>query len=232
MPKHQFHLQIDEWLEVHELPDAWSADRLRKVLTLADYDDEVSDADALEMTLMSLQDLGPREAAEVVLQTVFADAMKAGVRQNSVEDLEDDRPWEQFATVTMQAGIFDAVVLLQQAFPNRYGIPDAIRIRFSVTATDAETREWLGKAPSPALLLRLLASGMDDDAVLNRLFGSELASEQFPNADAILWRIRELQADAGQPARQYEVYSSWQWLGPLEDRKVWSGAGWPDATPS
>jgi hypothetical protein len=234
MPKHAFHLRIDAWNEIHALPDCWPTGKLREVLALADFDDAVSDEEVPEMVVMVLQDLELQQAGERVLEVVFGDSMKSGVRQNVVDDLQDDRPWEHFADVDKQAGLFEAVVLLQRAFPERFGIPDALRVRIGVRASDAETSRWLREGASSALLLRLLASGMGDDAVLKRLYASELASDDFRDADAILWRVEELEAAAGDdPAsRLYELYSSWQWLGPLEDRGPWQGVGWPDRTRS
>jgi hypothetical protein len=78
--------------------------------------------------------------------------------------------------------------------------------------------------------LRLLASGMPDDAVLKRLFQTELQSEEFANADAILWQIHEVEnsRDSGLACARYDVYSSWQWLGALEDNEPWAAVGWPD----
>jgi hypothetical protein len=228
--KRKFDLRIEEWVEIHELPDAWPTARLREVLERADFDDAVTDDEVAEMAVMALQDQGEQKAGELVLEVVFGDAMGPGVRQNLIDDLRDDRPWEHFAGVDKQAGLFDAVVLLQRAFPPSFGVPDAIRLRLEVAATDAETSGWLCEEPSSSLLLRLLASGMEDDAVLKRLYESELASDSFPASGAILWRVREVGRSEGtEPVtRRYDIHSSCQWLGPLESRQPWQGVGWPD----
>jgi hypothetical protein len=232
MPRKTFGLRIDEWVEIHELPGCWPTEKLREVLRLADLDDAVTDEEAPEMAVMALQDLDEQRAGELVLEVVFRDAMSSGVRQNLVDDLYADRPWEHFAGVDKQVGLFDAVVLLQRAFPTRFGMPDAVCLRLDVHAPDAEASAWLRDRPSASLLLRLLASGMEDDALLKRLYESELASDDFLDAPAILWQIREVSSsEAGDPtARLYDIYSSWQWLGPLEDRERWEGIGWPDRT--
>lgn len=225
-----FRLRIDEWAEIHELPDSWRAADLHEVLRLADFDDPVTDEEAPDMAVMALQDLDEREACELVLTVVFGDAMSPGVRQNVTDDLQEDRPWQQFPGVDKQAGLFDAIVLLQRAFPRRFGIPDAIRLRLNVRSTNAETSDWLRRDQSAALILRLLASGMEEDAVLKRLYEQELASDVFRDANAILWRTREVGGsdEAGSTARLYEICSSHQWLDPLEDREPWEGVGWPD----
>lgn len=232
MSERKFLLSIEEWAEVHELPGSWPPARLRKVLELVDFDDVVGDEDVAEMATMVLQDLEEQEAGELVLEVVFGQTMSRGARQNEVDDLHDDRPWEQFAAVGKQAGIFDAIVLLQRAFPRNFGIPDSIRLRLEIKATGEKPSAWLAEGPSSSLLVRLFASGMKDDAVLKRLYESELDSDSdsFPDADAILWQVREFsRSDESDPAvRRYDIYSSCQWLGSLENRERWVGVGWPD----
>ncbi len=230
MPRETFLLRIEDWAEVHELPGSWPPERLREILRRVEFDDPVADADVLEMVQMALQDLQPRPAAELVLEVVFGDRMSSGVRQNLVDDLEDDRPWEQFARVDKQAGIFEAMVLLQKAFPRRYGIPDAVRVHLHLQATDAATGAWLRAGPPAALLVRLLAGGMPQDAMLNRLYAEELKSEHFPDATHILWRISAVDGSGPEEAATHtcDVYSSWQWLAPLEHVSAWEAAGHPD----
>jgi hypothetical protein len=225
-----FRLKISDWEEIHRLPDSWPPERLRKVLESADLDEPVADEDAFDMAALALQDLDEQEAGELTLKVVFGDTMGSGVRQNLVDDLRDDRPWEQFASIEQQAGIFEAMVLLHHAFPNRYGIPDAIRLRLSVQPLDKQAAAWLQDDPSDRLILRLLASGMPDEAVLNRLYAPELASDAFPAASGILWRLDIVDStDEDLPAAScFDVYSSCQWLAPLEHRTAWEGVGWPD----
>ncbi len=230
MPREAFQLRIDQWAEIHSLPDSWPTAALRDVLRLADFDDAVADDDVAEMAVMALQDLPPREASELVLEVLFGDAMSAGVRQNLSDDLGDDRPWEHYAGVSRQAGIFEAVVLLQRAFPRSFGVPDALRLRVEVQAKGEDGCAWLRSGPRPALLLRLFASGMEGGAILRRLYESELAGDRFPDANGILWRIDEVErSEVLQPTTcVYDVYSSCQWLAPLEGHEPWQAAGWPD----
>ena len=227
--KHRFRLNVVDWTEIHRLPDSWPPERLRRVLELADFDDPVTDEEAMDMAQLALQDLDEQDAGELVLQAVFGDSMSSGVRQNLVDDLRDDRPWEQFSRVEQQAGIFESMVLLQQAFPNRYGTPDAVRLRLRIEPQDRQAVAWLQGDPSFGLILRLLASGMPDDAVLKRLYSSELASDTFAEAQGILWRIDVVDPpDAEQAAFELDVYASHQWLATLELREEWEGVGWPD----
>lgn len=231
MPRARFDLRILDWQEVHELPGAWPIAALREVLRLADFDDPVADEDAADMAVMSLQDLGERKASELVLEVVFGAEMSPGIRQNLCDDLRDDRPWEQFARVDQQAGLFDAIVLLHRAFPRSFGVPDALRLRVEVRAMGSEANAVLRRPPTPAFMLRLLAGGMDDDAVLKRLYEDDLAGERFPDAPGIAWRIEAVPSgDPDTAERVFDIHSSLQWLGPLEDIETWQAAGWPDGS--
>ena len=228
MVKKTFNVQEQDWQEVHALPGSWPLEQLRKVLELAEFDDEVSDADLPEMTAMALQDMKPRLASELVLEAVFGDSMKAGVRQNNAEDLQQDKPWQEFPVLAQQAGVFEAVVLLQKTFPRYFGIPDAVKLTLDVAAADAEGEALLAKPPEAALLLRLLAAGMPDTAVMRRLFVDELACENWPAASGVLWQVHKL-PDSDAKTHRFEIYSSMQWLEPLEEAGEWQAKAWPDS---
>ncbi|XOV82821.1 MAG: hypothetical protein ACFHXK_18420 [bacterium] len=230
MPKELFSVLVQDIEEVHTLPELWDAKRLQKVLALADYDDVVDESDLLDMVILVLQDLEEQVAGEIVLEAVFGDNMNRGVRENLVNDLKDDRPWEQFSRVDQQAGVFEAVVLLQMAFPHRYGVPDALKVRLNVRATDAHAGRALKQRPSPLLLLRLMAASMEDDTVLNRRYGQEMQMKGFPYADAIVWRVLTIEESRNEQgsACVCDVYSAHQWLSPLVENQEWLANASPD----
>lgn len=233
MTKHNgFTIEVLEFEEIHTLPGTWTSERYRQLLELFDFDegDSIADSELADMAAMAAQDAGQREAAERILSFVFGERMSAGVRQNLVDDLTDDRPWEQFADLDRQAGIFETVELLQKAFPAEYGIPDAARARVRLTAHGKHETEWLREGPAPSLLVRLLAAAMDDRATLRRLYEEQLESAPFPEAAAILWiasKSGEAQNGADMTV-EMDVYSSLQWFGPLRDSE---GVHTSDAEP-
>lgn len=216
MPKHKFQLAIDHWSEIHEFPDSWPIVRLREVLELLDYDDTTSDEELSDTVLMLLDDQGPRKAAEIVLEAVFGDQMSAGIRQNIAEDLQEDEPWAQHAAVDQQAGIFAAVVLLERALPRFFGHPEAVLFQLKVSSSVTEAQAWLTDQVDAALIVRLLAQGMDSEATLNRLYEDELDGDCFPAARDILWCISK--TDPG----CYSIISSLHWMASLEDRNSWT----------
>lgn len=219
----EFSVRLLSFEEIHELPDSWPTARLQRLLELLEVED-VSDADAMEMVLMALQDSDPEDAAEKVLEAVFGDTMRAGVRHNLAHDLTGTRPWEEFAELGSQAGIFESCVLLQRAFPRSFEKPDAIAIRIDVDTASKTGAGWIeSPSPDPGLVLRLLAPGMGEHAILHRLFGDALAGPSFPEAAGIVWRTAHL------GPRELQVVSSVQFFGGLEDADAWTAKAWPNA---
>lgn len=68
----EFQVRMLDWKEIHELPGVWTPERLLALLAGLEVDG-VAEDDALEMTLLALQDLEPDEAADRVLEAVFGD---------------------------------------------------------------------------------------------------------------------------------------------------------------
>ena len=142
--------------------------------------------------------------------------MRPGVRQNLVDDLQQDEPWADYAVVAQQRGIFIAVVLLQQAFPNRYDTPEALVLRFNIRATSGSGEVDID-ATRPAWLVRLLACGMSETDVLPRLYEAELASGPFTDAAGMIWQCERLSNDEGsnRNSATFELISSRLWFAPL-----------------
>ncbi|MEZ4387166.1 MAG: hypothetical protein R3D98_06235 [Candidatus Krumholzibacteriia bacterium] len=221
-----FQAQLLAWQEIHELPDGWPGNRLLALLVRLEVDG-VAESEAADLALLALQDLAPDEAADRVLEVIFGDTMRGGVRRNLAHDLTGVRPWEEFADLSRQAGIFEAVVLLQKAFPRDYDRPDAVAVDLSLTTTSERGNAWLD-APTvdPALLARIIAAGLDPRATLLRLFSASLAGPRFPEAAWILWRV-ERQPGPG-PDRRFRLVSSPQWFAPLQGLETWTAKAWPD----
>jgi hypothetical protein len=184
----KFEVSILSARQVHSLPGIWPPEMLRALLTLVEWDDvdQIDEKDLLDMAIMAIQDLGVQLAGERVLEVVFGDTMRPGVRQNLVDDLQQDEPWEDFANVSQQRGLFVAVVMLQQAFPGRFAVPDALSLHFTVRGPggDDELREHVS---NPVWLVRLLARGMPETAPLLRLYEAEIISGPFPDAAGLIW---------------------------------------------
>ena len=207
--------------EIHTLKGAWDNDALRTLLKLAEVEGlgDIADDDLLEMSLMVLQDLGNQKAGELVLETVFGDSMRPGVRQNLVDDLQDAEPWNDFAEISQQRGIFVAVCLLHKAFPTRYGTPDALKIRVRFEPVKSAGAAAL-IAPRADWLIRMLARGMDEYAMVHRLYGAELKAGEFKDAPGLIWECEPVEDPAGNTtSRTFDITASSQLFNTLAARQ-------------
>ena len=66
-----------------------------------------------------------------------------------------------------------------------------------------------------AVIVRLLSNGLNESAVLNRLYEEQISGEKFPDAKNILWILKEISIT--EKERQYEITSSDLWFGELEE---------------
>ena len=203
--------------EIHSLNGAWDNNSLRRLLELAEADEigDIADADLLEMSLMVLQDLGNQKAGELVLEAVFGDNMRPGVRQNLVDDLQDAEPWNDFAEIHQQRGIFVAVCLLHKAFPNRYGTPDALRLRARFLPLKSAEPTTLSSPPA-VWLIRVLACGMDEHAIVHRLYETELKAGEFADAEGLVWDCEVVEDPATTDnSRTFDITASLQLFNTL-----------------
>ncbi len=196
-------LKIQNAKIIHDLPDIWSPAQLIEVIDKTEIEGfaDTAEEDLLDLTLMALDEIGHQKAGEAVLEVVFGKDMSPGQRQNLVDDLQDEEPWQDFSVVGQQRGIFIAVVLMHQAFPNRYPNPDARELSISGLTEPATI--------SNAQLVRSLGTAMSPNDVLRRLYEEELQKGEFADADHIIWYRNT------DPEGNLTLISSVQWLGSL-----------------
>ncbi|MFT7220056.1 MAG: hypothetical protein ACI8Z1_001673 [Candidatus Azotimanducaceae bacterium] len=147
---------------------------------------ELADDDLLDMAIMMLQDLGNQKGGELVLEAIFKESMRPGVRQNLIDDLKKQEPRSDIAEIAHQRGVFDVVILLQKAFSNRYGTADAASPQITVTAQSDSGAANMDH-PKPDWLVRILAAGLSESETLIRFYGAELLSGNFNDARHIVW---------------------------------------------
>ena len=66
-----------------------------------------------------------------------------------------------------------------------------------------------------ALLVRMLSAGMNESAILNRLFGEQIAAGTVKDADSIIWRIDVDSSD--ETMLRLRITSSAYWLKALRE---------------
>lgn len=194
-----------------ELPTAWDHADYRALLTKMDYDnpDEIDPAELKAMCQMSLTDLEPAAAAKLVLEYLFADALTDGQLDQLAHQLQSEKLWEENPRLELHEGFFNATQLLYDAYNGKFPHPQAVEFKVKVTAADPTDLAVFNEQPA-APLLRLLAPGLSDSALLHRLFGDQLAGPAFSEAPAILWQITPSDQTANSVV--FDVISSDYWL--------------------
>lgn len=223
-----FHVEVLDFSNLLEIEDAWTIDDFAALLDAMEYGDRsgLSDDELREMSLMSLQDQEPEEAAYLVLKHVIGDDLRENQLRNMSNEMLDEKLWEEYVDPAFHERLFNVGSLLYSAMPRKFPKPDAVHARLEVTASNAVSRELLKGSLDESFLVRLLADGMDDHAVLHRMYGEQLAGNSFPNAAEIVWIVRT--EAVGEDVWVVEVISSGYWLDALEGTKSYESSAYTD----
>jgi len=226
--KPSFAVTVNAFSVLAEIDGSWTSADFKALLDVVEFGEtaDLTDSDAREMCLMSLQDLPPEEAASLLLRHRLGGRLKSGQIQNLASEMLDEKMWEEYADLALHEQMFAVGSLLYQAYPNIFPEPDAVEAKLTVTAINAAAKTLLSEPLSETCLIRLLAGGMDERSTLHRLFADQLRSGDFPQADAIVWIVRQkgLSADAA----AISVISSGYWLDSLRETKSYECSAWPD----
>ncbi len=194
-----------------ELPNAWQAADYKALLAKVDYDnpEAIAPAELKEMCQMALTDQEPAEAASLVLNYLFADQLKEGQIDQLAHQLQTEKLWEENPNFELHKGFFNATQLLYEAYNGKFPHPQAVEFKVKITAADPADLTVFDQEPAAALL-RLLAPGLSDRALLHRLFGTQLAGGDFAEATHILWQLTPSEKTADSVV--YDIISSDYWL--------------------
>ena len=211
----KFSVQVDSFRKVSNIQNAWSEEDYRALLSIMDFDDDVEKMDAAElreMCTMSLNDLEPPEAAKAVLTHLFPELAKGKIDQIS-HDMVDDRSWEEYPDCLLHERFFNTYSLLREVFNGVFAKPTGVELMITVTAVHNEEMAIFDESLYPSIV-RLLASGQGDEALINRLYEDQIQGTQFLEAPGLIWQLKQI-ADEGL-MRQFSLVSSSFWLENFE----------------
>ena len=194
-----------------ELPNSWQNADYKELLKKMNYDnpDEIKEAELKDMCLMSFTDLEPREAAEIVLGYLFPEELNAGQIENLSHQMLTEKLWEENPELPLHKGFYKATELLHTAYNGTFPRTQAVQFQVKCTAENAEDLAILTDSPA-APLMRLLAQGMPDNALINRLFTAQLEGPKFAEAESMLWELKTVKTEANSVT--FDVVSSAYWL--------------------
>ena len=127
----------------------------------------------------------------------------------------ENKLWEEHADSAYHWSLFNAYGLLREAYNGIFKEPTGVKFTVKITANKNDSFEIFDSSLH-AVIVRLLANGLNEDAILNRLYEEQIKGDSFPNAKNILWILKELSIT--EKERQYEITSSDLWFGELEER--------------
>ena len=194
-----------------ELPNTWQNKDYKALLVKMNYDnpDAISETELKEMCLMSFTDLEPREAAEIVLGYLFPEELNAGQISNLAHQMLTEKLWEENPELPLHKGFYQATQLLHDAYNGTFPATKAVEFQVKCTAENPDALAVFADEPA-APLVRLLAPGLSDKALINRLFSSQLEGDKFEEAKSILWQLTVKEKTANSII--FDVVSSAYWL--------------------
>jgi hypothetical protein len=214
----EFNVEILSFLKISEIENAWVADDYKALLSMIDMGEDelggMSESELKEMCLMSLNDLEPHESAKLLLAHIFKDEITAGKIDQISHQMLEKNLWEVHADPAYHMSLFNGYELLRKAYNGTFTEPTGVKFTIKISADKKESFDILDSSLH-AVIVRLLANGLKEAAILNRLFEEKISGENFPEAKNILWILKEISTTDNE--RQYEITSSYLWFGELED---------------
>ena len=228
MTQPKFGVKLATYEQVSSIVGGWTAESFRKLLEELDCKSEEAstEAELRELAVMCLQDLSVPDAARLVLNAQLSSDLTAGQIQNLSEEITTEKHWEHYADQSLHERFFHVGTLMYEAFERDVDKPDAVRLVAEISPQNQEAKEILEQPLMKSFLVRLLADGMEDNAVLHRLFDEQLAGKPFAEAESIIWIANPLSNEANRT--QVEIYSSCHWLDALHRVEEFSSTATPD----
>lgn len=214
----EFNVEILSCVKIAEIENAWIADDYKALLSMMDLDEDelglMSESELKEMCLMSLNDFEPHESAKFLLTHIFKDEITEGKIDQLSHQMVENKLWEEHSDPAYHTSLFNAYGLLRKAYNGTFAKPTGVRFTIKITANKKDSFEILDSSLH-AVIVRLLSNGLDETAILNRLYEEQMSGENFPDAKNILWILKEI--SIAEKERQYEITSSDLWFGELEE---------------
>lgn len=222
----KYRVAVDSLEELAELDGSWQASDYIAILEKLDVHGaaQIAPEELREMCLLALQDLDPPKAAAVLLTYKLGTKLTEGQIRNYSIESQHERLWEQAADLEFHHVMFDIAGLLNAVNVMEFPTPNALRVSLSIECADVAMLKVFEDSMDRTLLVRLLSAGMDDSAILNRLFGEQIAKGTLTEADSIIWRVH---VDSSEPASiRLKITSSAYWLDPIRETESfeWNSA--------
>lgn len=214
----EFNVEMLSFQKISEIENAWTADDYKALLSMIDISEDdlagMGESELKEMCLMSLNDFDAHESAKLLLTRIFKDEITEGKIDQISHQMLEKNLWEVHADPAYHMSLFNAYELLRKAYNGTFTEPTGVKFTVKITADQKDSFDIFDSSLH-AVIVRLLANGLNENAILNRLFEEKISGDSFPDAKNILWILKELSRTDNE--RQYEITSSYLWFGELEN---------------
>ena len=228
MNKTQFEVTITSYQQLNEIAGGWAIDDYQELLGEMEFAFEGVDSESelRELCVMCLQDREIADAATVVLKYRLNNKLSVGQIRSIAEEISGEKHWEHYADQSFHKEFFHVGTLMFAAFPREMDEPDAVKIEVEIIAKNPAAKEVLQGPLHESFVARLLGDGMNDNAILHRLFEEQLKGDQFPEADSIIWAVTPISVSGNKA--NLEVISSCHWLDALKGVEHFESSATPD----
>ena len=185
--------------------DYWTEADYRAILEACEYPDAATAeaGEVLELAQMALTDLEPDEAARVLLTYKLGDRMTEGQIEQVSHEMQDDKVAEDYADPALHYDLFNVNQFLYRAFNGTFPNTEASVMDVQVLPKGADH-----PGVNKELLVKVLAQGLRDSNLINRLYGEQVSGEvPFTDAGKVIWTF----APTGE-ADTYRVRTSKYWI--------------------
>ncbi|BBP43409.1 hypothetical protein [Thiosulfativibrio zosterae] len=219
----KMNVEMTAFKNVFRIENAWTNQDYHAILALMEFEDDLvglSAADLKEMCLMSLADLEAEDAAIIVLKHLFKADLEAGdLTEGKIIQVAHQMPegnsWEDYPDPLKHRDFFNAYGLLREAFNGRFAKPTGVLINLKLSAKQKSAFDIFAINPKPTLV-RLLSCGLDEHAILNRLYDEQILGKTFPEAQGMIWDLKWL--EQSDTTREVQILSSALWFADLAEQ--------------
>lgn len=201
----KYNVTINSILNVNEIPEYWSEQDYLKLLELFNFPnpETIAKDNLLEYLKMAITDEEPTDAAVILLTYKLSEDLNEGQISQISNDMLLDKVCEEYPEINLHAPLFHINQLLYLAYNGKFPNASATILKCEIIALDAEEKSNLGNEQ----ILKILAQGLGDSALLKRLFPEQLAGNKpFSEANDIVWELETLDSN------QYKLITSEYWL--------------------
>ncbi|SEI62659.1 hypothetical protein SAMN04487995_1725 [Dyadobacter koreensis] len=225
--KNKFAVEVLSFTTIQELPGSWTNEDYKALLVKMDYEnpDEIQASELKEMCFMSITDFEPAEAAKIVLEYLIEDELTDGQIENLSHQMLTEKLWEENPKLDLHPSFFKATQLLYEAYNGKFPRAEAVRFQLKVTAENPESLTIFEEKPK-APIVRILAQGMTDHNLVNRLFGDQLEGTSFEEADSIIWQLETVDKKSNEIT--FDIVSSTYWLDDIKYSNNYEATSHPD----